>query len=83
MEKFYLEHLASETMKLLGSDEKKITKDKNGANAHDLEITEIHLFQTNHLVNYKKLYQKVLHFKRHLEFSYIEVWFTYQNSRPI
>ena len=52
MEKFYLEHLASETMKLLGSDEKKISKDKNGENAHDLEITEIDLLQTNYLVNY-------------------------------
>ena len=39
-------------MKLLGSDEKKITKDKNGENAHDLEITEIDLLQTNYLVNY-------------------------------
>ena len=50
-------------MKLLGSTENKITKDKNGENVPHLEITEvvlvhcnkiqescIRLFQINHLV---------------------------------
>ena len=49
-------------MKLLGSTESNITKDKNGENVPHLEITEsvlskiqeyyIRLFQTNHLVVY-------------------------------
>ena len=55
-------------MKLLGSTENEITKDKNGENAPHLEITEvvlvhcniinksqesyIHLFQISHLVLY-------------------------------
>ena len=52
-------------MKLLGSTENKISKDKNGENVPHLEITEvvlvhcnkiqeyyIHLFQKNRLVAY-------------------------------
>ena len=52
-------------MKLLGSTERKITKDRNGENVPHLEIVELvlihcnlvnnnymHLFQTNHLVVY-------------------------------
>ena len=38
---YSLELLMPETMKLLGSTENKITKDKNGENAPHLEITEI------------------------------------------
>ena len=37
---YYLELLTPETMKLLGSTESKITKDKNGENLPHLEITE-------------------------------------------
>ena len=37
---YYLELLIPETMKLLGSTESKITKDKNGANVPHLEIFE-------------------------------------------
>ena len=37
----YLELLTPETMKLLGSTENKITKDKNGENVPHLEITEV------------------------------------------
>ena len=33
--------LTKETMKLLGSTKKKITKDKNGENVPHLEITEV------------------------------------------
>ena len=36
-----LELLTPETMKLLGSTENKITKDKNGENVPNLEITEV------------------------------------------
>ena len=38
---YSLELLTSETMKLLGSTENKITKDKNGENVPHLEITEV------------------------------------------
>ena len=36
-----IELLMSETMKLLGRSENKITKDKNGENVPPLEITEV------------------------------------------
>ena len=38
---YSLELLTPEAMKLLGSTEKKITKDKNGENMPHLEITEV------------------------------------------
>ena len=47
---YYLELLAPETMKLLGSTESKITKDKNGENVPHLEIVELVLVHCN-LVN--------------------------------
>ena len=37
----YLELLTPETLKLLGSNESKITTDKNGENVPNLEITEV------------------------------------------
>ena len=47
---YYLELLTSGTMKLLGSTESKIIKDKNGENVPHLEITEVVLVHCN-LVN--------------------------------
>ena len=47
---YYLELLTPETMKLLGSTESKITKDKNGENLPHLEIVELVLVHCN-LVN--------------------------------
>ena len=47
---YYLELLTPETMKLLGSAESKITKDKNGENVHRLEVVELVLVHCN-LVN--------------------------------
>ena len=47
---YYLELLTPETMKLLGSPENKITKDKNGENVPYLEIVELVLVHCN-LVN--------------------------------
>ena len=44
---YYLELLTPETMKLLGSNESKTTKDKNGEN-----VPHLLLYQTNHLVVY-------------------------------
>ena len=47
---YYLELLTPETMKLLGSTESKITKDKNGENVPHLEVVELVLVHWN-LVN--------------------------------
>ena len=47
---YYLELLTPETMKLLGSTESKITKDKNGENVPHLEVVEFVLVHCN-LVN--------------------------------
>ena len=47
---YYLELLTPETMKLLGSAESKITKDKNGENVPRLEVVELVLVYGN-LVN--------------------------------
>ena len=44
---YSLELLTKETMKLLGSTESKITKDKNGENVPHLEITEVVLLHCN------------------------------------
>ena len=44
---YTLELLTLETMKLLGSTESKITKDKNGENVPHLEITKIVLVHCN------------------------------------
>ena len=47
---YYLELLTTETMKLLGSTESKINKDKNGENVPHLEVVEVVLVHCN-LVN--------------------------------
>ena len=47
---YYLELLTLETMKLLGSAENKINKDKNSESVRHLEIFELVLFHCN-LVN--------------------------------
>ena len=44
---YSLELLTPETIKLLGSTENKITKDKNGENLRHLEITEVILVHCN------------------------------------
>ena len=49
---YYLELLTLETMKLLGSTENKITKDKNGENVPHLKITEVVLVHCNIVNNY-------------------------------
>ena len=48
--RYYLELLTPETMKLFGSAESKITKDKNGENVPHLEVAELLLIHYN-LVN--------------------------------
>ena len=44
---YYLERLTLETMKLLGSTESKVTKDKNDENVPHLEIAELVLVHCN------------------------------------
>ena len=44
---YYLEFLTPETMKLFGSTESKITKDKNGKNVPHLEVSELVLVFKN------------------------------------
>ena len=48
---FSFELLTKETMKLLGSTGNKITKDKNGENVLQLEITEVVLVHCNMIKN--------------------------------
>ena len=48
---YSLERLTKETMKLLGSTENKITKDKNGENVPHLVITEVVLVHCNTVNN--------------------------------
>ena len=60
---YYLELLTPETMKLLGSIESKITKDKNGENVPHLEIAELVLIHCN-IVNNN--YQQNLEYYIHL-----------------
>ena len=50
-----------ETMKLLGSTENKITKDKNGENVPHLEITEVVLVHCNIVNNDYQQDSKVLY----------------------
>ena len=47
----YVELLTPETMKLLGSAESKITKDKNGENTPHLEVVELVLIHCNFVNN--------------------------------
>ena len=54
---YYLEHLATETKKLLGSIKSKITKNKNIENVPNLQITELALIHYN-IIN--KKYQRSL-----------------------
>ena len=48
---YSLELLTKETMKLLGSTENKIAKDKNGENVPHLEVTEVVLVHCNMVNN--------------------------------
>ena len=48
---YYLELLTPETMKLLGSTESKITKNKNGENVPHLEVVELVLVHCNFVNN--------------------------------
>ena len=58
---YSLELLTPETMKLLGSTKNKITKDKNGENVPNLEITEVVLVHCNIVNNDYQQYSSVLY----------------------
>ena len=58
---YYPELLMPETMKLLGSDKNKITKDKNGENVPNLEITEVILVHCNIVNNNYQRDPRILH----------------------
>ena len=58
---YSLELLTPETMKLLGSTENKITKDKNGENVPHLEITEVALVHCNIVNNDNQQDSRVLY----------------------
>ena len=58
---YYLELLTPQTMKLLGSTESNITKDKNGENVPHLEIVKLvlihcNIFNNNYQQNSRILY---------------------------
>ena len=57
---YYLEILAPETMKLLGSTESKITKDKIGENVPYLEVVELALVHCNLVNNYYQQDSRIL-----------------------
>ena len=48
---YYVQLLTLETIKLLGNTKSKITKDKNGENVSQLEITEVVLIHCNFINN--------------------------------
>ena len=58
---YSLELLTPETIKLLGSTENKITKDKNGEDVPHLEITEVVLVHCNIVNNDYQQYSRVLY----------------------
>ena len=60
-DRYSLELLTPETMKLLGSNENKITKDKYGENVPHLEITEVVLVHCNIVNNYYQQDSRVLY----------------------
>ena len=58
---YYLKLLTPGTMKLLGSTESKITKDKNGENVPHLEILELVLVHCNLVNNYYQQDSRILY----------------------
>ena len=85
-------------MKLLGSTGSKITKDKNGENFSNLEITELVLFLCNYYQQDSRILYIFVPNKRfdtllensptnHIFFNSrlqeISIWSTNQNSKPL
>ena len=57
---YYLELLTPETMKLLGSTESKINKDKNGENVPHLDVVELVLVHCNLVNNDYQQHSRIL-----------------------
>ena len=58
---YYLELLTPKTMKLLGSTENKITKDKNSENVPHLEVVELILVHCNLVNNNYQQHSRILY----------------------
>ena len=58
---YYLELLTPETMKLLGTTESKINKDKNGENVPHLEIVELVLVHCDLVNNDYQQHSRILY----------------------
>ena len=58
---YYIELSTPETMKLLGSTESKITKDKNGENIPHLEIADLVLVHFNLANNDYQQHSRILY----------------------
>ena len=59
--RYYLELLTPETMKLLGSTESKITREKNGENVPHLEVVEVVLIHSNIVDNSYQQNSRILY----------------------
>ena len=68
---YKLELLSEETMQLLGSSKKDIDQNKDGEIVPKLETVEVVLVHRN------------LELMTNAEFSFIKIWFTDQNNRPL
>ena len=89
----YFELLTPETMKLLGSTESKITKDKNGENLPHLGVVELVLVHCNLVNNDYQQDSRILYtfsptnqaFLKtfNSEFHEVKIWFTDQTSKPL
>ena len=58
---YYLEILTTETMKVLGSTESKITEEKNGENVPHLEVVELVLIHCNIVNNSYQRNSRILY----------------------
>ena len=95
---YYLELLTPETMKLPGSTESKITKDKNGENVPHLEVVELvnNDYQQDSRILFtfvpNKSFGSLLEISPtnqvflktfNSEFQEIKIWFTDKTSKPL
>ena len=92
---YYLELLTPETMKLLGSTESKITKDKNGENVPHCNLVNNDDQQDSRILFTfvpSKLFGSLLEISPanqvflktfNCEFQEVKVWFTDQTSKPL
>ena len=94
---YKLELLTKEAMQLLGSSKKDIDQNKNGEIVPRLETVEVVFVHCNLVTllftfvphkQFGQLITIILHSQKMLkttnaEFLFIEIWFTYQNNKPL